>query len=127
MATKTKEVGVGDKAPDFSAQDETGRSWSLKALKGKTVILYFYPRDNTPGCTTEACDFRDRYDAFAKKKVPIFGVSADSAKSHAGSRPSTACRSRCSSTRTRRSAARTASGSPRLCTAASSWGSSARR
>ena len=47
MPTRTKEVGVGDKAPDFSAQDETGRSWSLKALKGKTLILYFYPRDNT--------------------------------------------------------------------------------
>jgi peroxiredoxin Q/BCP len=85
MATKAaKEIAVGDKAPDFRAHDETGRTWSLKALKGKTVILYFYPRDNTPGCTTEACDFRDRYDAFAKKKVPIFGVSADSAKSHAG-------------------------------------------
>jgi peroxiredoxin Q/BCP len=84
MATKVKEVGVGDKAPDFSAQDETGRSWSLKALKGKTIILYFYPRDNTPGCTTQACDFRDHYDSFAKKKVPILGVSADSAKSHAG-------------------------------------------
>ncbi|NNN04408.1 MAG: thioredoxin-dependent thiol peroxidase [Elusimicrobia bacterium] len=84
MATKTRELSVGDKAPDFSAQDETGRGWSLKALKGKSVVLYFYPKDNTPGCTTEACDFRDRYDNFAKKKVVVLGVSPDSAKSHAG-------------------------------------------
>jgi peroxiredoxin Q/BCP len=84
MATKAPELSVGDKAPDFSAQDETGRGWSLKALKGKTVVLYFYPKDNTPGCTTEACDFRDRYDNFAKKKVVVLGVSPDSAKSHAG-------------------------------------------
>jgi thioredoxin-dependent peroxiredoxin len=84
MAVKTKELPVGAKAPDFSAHDETGRSWSLKALKGKTVVLYFYPKDNTPGCTVEACDFRDRFDAFAKKKVVVLGVSPDSAKSHAG-------------------------------------------
>ncbi len=84
MATKARELSVGDKAPDFSAQDETGRGWSLKALKGKSVVLYFYPKDNTPGCTTEACDFRDRYDHFAKKKVVVLGVSPDSAKSHAG-------------------------------------------
>lgn len=79
-----KPVAIGDKAPGFSAADETGRAWSLKALKGKTVVLYFYPKDNTPGCTTEACDFRDRYDAFVKKGARIFGVSPDAAKSHAG-------------------------------------------
>ena len=84
MATKVEDPVVGGKAPDFSAPDETGRVWSLRALKGKTIVLYFYPRDNTPGCTTEACDFRDRFDAFAKKKVVILGVSPDSAKSHAG-------------------------------------------
>src|SRR5579859_4147654 len=85
MSGKTNgSVSVGDKAPDFTAQDETGRRWSLKALKGKTVVLYFYPKDNTPGCTTEACDFRDRYDTFAKKKVLILAVSPDTAKSHAG-------------------------------------------
>ena len=83
-ATKTKELAVGDKAPDFAAQDETGRSWSLKGLRGKTVVLYFYPKDNTPGCTTEACDFRDRFDSFARKKVVVLGASPDGAKSHAG-------------------------------------------
>ncbi|MEK7382197.1 MAG: peroxiredoxin [Elusimicrobiota bacterium] len=82
--TKKTPVGVGEKAPDFSAQDETGRSWSLKALKGKTVVLYFYPKDNTSGCTAEACDFRDRFDNFAKKRVKVLGVSPDTAKSHAG-------------------------------------------
>jgi len=84
MATKAQELSVGDKAPDFSASDETGRSWSLRGLKGKTVVLYFYPKDNTPGCTTEACDFRDRYDNFVKKRTVLLGVSPDSAKSHAG-------------------------------------------
>ena len=83
-STKIKELAVGDKAPEFSAHDETGRPWSLKGLKGRTVVLFFYPKDNTPGCTTEACDFRDRFDAFARKKVVLLGVSPDSAKSHAG-------------------------------------------
>lgn len=83
-STKIKAVAVGDKAPNFSAADETGRTWSLKSLKGKTVILYFYPKDNTSGCTTEACEFRDRYDAFIKKGARIVGVSPDSPKSHAG-------------------------------------------
>lgn len=79
----TKIVSIGDKAPDFSASDETGRNWSLKSLKGKTVVLYFYPKDNTSGCTVEACDFRDRYDAFVKQGARIIGVSPDAAKSHA--------------------------------------------
>jgi peroxiredoxin Q/BCP len=84
MASKASALSVGDKAPDFTGSDETGRVWSLKALKGKTVVLYFYPRDNTPGCTTEACDFRDRYDSFVRKKAVVIGVSPDGAKSHAG-------------------------------------------
>ena len=86
MPVKLEEavVGAGDKAPEFSAQDETGRPWSLKALKGRTVVLYFYPKDDTPGCTAEACDFRDLFDSFAKKKAIVLGVSPDSAKSHAG-------------------------------------------
>jgi peroxiredoxin Q/BCP len=81
VPTKT-ELSVGDRAPDFSAVDENGQSWSLKSLKGKTVVLYFYPKDNTSGCTTQACDFRDRYPAFSRKKVVVLGVSPDSAKSH---------------------------------------------
>ena len=77
-----KQLSAGDKAPDFSAPDETGKVWSLKDLKGKTVVLYFYPKDQTPGCTTEACDFRDNYKAFQKKGAVVLGVSADSAASH---------------------------------------------
>lgn len=83
-AIRTRDIDVGDRAPDFSALDETGRVWSLKAFRGKTLVLYFYPKDNTSGCTTEACDFRDLYDAFARKQVTVVGVSPDSAKSHAG-------------------------------------------
>lgn len=76
------ELEVGDKAPSFSALDEKGERHSLAGYKGKTVVLYFYPRDNTPGCTTEACDFRDNHDLFLKKKAVVLGVSPDSAKSH---------------------------------------------
>ena len=83
-AIKIKMPSAGDKAPNFSAGDETGRTWSLKALKGKTVVLYFYPKDNTSGCTTQACDFRDHYDAFVKKGARILAVRPDAAKSLAG-------------------------------------------
>ncbi|MCE0483314.1 MAG: thioredoxin-dependent thiol peroxidase [Methylacidiphilales bacterium] len=71
------------KAPDFSAPDQSGRTVSLTDFAGKTVVLYFYPKDDTPGCTTEACSFRDEYAAFKKKGVVVVGVSPDSPKSHA--------------------------------------------
>ena len=70
------------KAPDFNLLDEDGNSHSLSEYKGTPLILYFYPKDNTPGCTTEACNFRDDYSAYEKAKVTILGVSADSVKSH---------------------------------------------
>ena len=73
---------VGDLAPDFSLADADGNTVSLSDLKGKRVVLYFYPRDNTPGCTKEACAFRDNYAAYQAKDVIILGVSADDAKSH---------------------------------------------
>ncbi len=73
---------VGDPAPDFSLADADGNTVSLAELKGKRVVLYFYPRDNTPGCTKEACAFRDNYDAYQAKDVVVLGVSADDAKSH---------------------------------------------
>lgn len=75
---------VGDPAPDFTAQTDAGDALTLSALRGKPVVLYFYPKDNTPGCTREACDFRDQHAAFAKKKAVVLGVSPDSVKSHAG-------------------------------------------
>jgi len=76
----------GDKAPDFclSGLDEKGeeKEISLKDFKGKKVFLYFYPRDNTPGCTTQACDFRDNFKALAKQGIAIVGASPDSVASH---------------------------------------------
>lgn len=73
---------VGEEAPDFDAVDEVGNKHSLAAYRGKTVVLYFYPRDSTPGCTIESCDFRDKHERFLKKGAVVLGVSADSAKSH---------------------------------------------
>jgi peroxiredoxin Q/BCP len=75
-------LAIGDRAPDFSLLDTYGNSVTLSALKGKRVILYFYPRDNTPGCTKEACGFRDRYIEFQDQNTLIFGISTDDAKSH---------------------------------------------
>lgn len=75
-------LSVGDKAPDFTATTDGGETVSLKGLKGQKVVLYFYPKDNTPGCTTEACDFRDNYAAFQEKGAVVLGVSPDSVKSH---------------------------------------------
>ena len=77
MALKT-----GDKAPDFASTDQDGKTVKLKDLKGKKVVLYFYPRDMTPGCTAEACDLRDNYKVFQKKGYEILGVSTDDEKSH---------------------------------------------
>jgi peroxiredoxin Q/BCP len=73
---------VGSKAPDFTAPTDGGGKVSLKDFKGKTVVLYFYPKDNTSGCTAEACDFRDTTAQFKKKKAVVLGVSPDSVKSH---------------------------------------------
>lgn len=70
-------------APEFTLLDETGTSRKLSDYRGKDVVLYFYPKDDTPGCTTEACAFRDDYSDYEKAGVVILGVSADSPKSHA--------------------------------------------
>ncbi len=70
-------------APDFTLLDETGEMRSLSNYLGQNIVLYFYPKDDTPGCTTEACKFRDDYSAYEKSDVIILGVSPDSPKSHA--------------------------------------------
>lgn len=75
-------VDVGDKAPDFKMPTDGGGEISLKKLKGKKVILYFYPKDDTPGCTKEACAFRDHEADFSKVKGTIIGVSKDPASKH---------------------------------------------
>jgi thioredoxin-dependent peroxiredoxin len=79
VAAKLKE---GDKAPDFAVSDEAGKTVRLKDLRGKKVVLYFYPKDDTPGCTKEACSFRDSFSKFKKRGIEVFGVSLDSGKSH---------------------------------------------
>lgn len=73
---------AGDRAPAFSLKDDNGQTVSLDQFKGKTVVLYFYPKDETPGCTREACDFRDSMTKFQRKDVVILGVSKDSVDSH---------------------------------------------
>ncbi|MGZ8483217.1 MAG: peroxiredoxin [Candidatus Binatia bacterium] len=72
----------GKKAPAFSLEGNDGKTHSLDDYKGKTVVIYFYPKDNTPGCTTEACGFRDLSPSFKQKNVVVFGVSKDSIDSH---------------------------------------------
>lgn len=72
----------GDPAPLFRGKDQNGNEISLEKLKGKKVILYFYPKDNTPGCTAEACNLRDNYSGLRSKGFEVIGVSADSETSH---------------------------------------------
>lgn len=79
MATKLK---AGDKAPDFAVTDGEGKVVRLKDLRGKKVVLYFYPKDDTPGCTKEACAFRDSFAKFKRRGIAVLGVSLDSEKSH---------------------------------------------
>ena len=74
---------AGVKAPEFKLQDKDGNLVSLSDFKNKKIVLYFYPRDNTPGCSTEACDFRDNNNTFIDKNAIIIGISRDSLKSHA--------------------------------------------
>jgi thioredoxin-dependent peroxiredoxin len=72
----------GTLAPDFTAKDENGETVRLRDLRGQKVVLYFYPKDDTPGCTKEACSFRDEFADFKKKKIKVLGVSLDSEASH---------------------------------------------
>lgn len=75
---------IGDKAPDFQAIDQDGNTIGLSDFKGKKLVLYFYPKDNTPGCTDEACSLRDGYQELKAQGYEVVGVSADSAKTHKG-------------------------------------------
>ncbi|HWC31468.1 MAG TPA: thioredoxin-dependent thiol peroxidase [Dehalococcoidia bacterium] len=76
------DLKIGDAAPDFATVNENGDAVSLKGLRGKRVVLYFYPKDNTSGCTAQACAFRDAYPQIEDKNAVVLGVSPDSAKSH---------------------------------------------
>ncbi|WP_086241750.1 thioredoxin-dependent thiol peroxidase [Campylobacter devanensis] len=77
-------LAAGDMAPEFSLENSDGVSISLRDFRDKNVVLYFYPKDNTPGCTTEACEFSVNYDEFVANDTVIVGVSPDSTKSHSG-------------------------------------------
>ena len=79
MTTRLRE---GDEAPPFNLKDQNGRSWRLADLRGRKVILYFYPADDTPGCTAEACDFRDAHEDLAGSGYVVLGVSPQDEKSH---------------------------------------------
>jgi peroxiredoxin Q/BCP len=79
---KMDKLKEGDKAPKFTSKDQNGNNVSLDQFKGKKVVLYFYPKDDTPGCTAEACDFRDNYQGLAAQGIEVLGVSVDDEKSH---------------------------------------------
>lgn len=76
-------ISANQPAPEFTLPDENGAMHSLADYRGKPVVLYFYPKDDTPGCTTEACNFRDDYHVYAENGITILGISPDSPKSHA--------------------------------------------
>ncbi len=78
------ELKVGDAAPEFTLPDETGKPVSLSDFKGKRIVIFFYPRDNTPGCTAQACGFRDEFGVISDKNAVVLGVSGQGAKSHQG-------------------------------------------
>ena len=73
---------IGKKAPKFKGLDQNGNAIQLADFEGQTLVIYFYPKDNTPGCTAQACDIRDNYKALNKKKIAVIGVSCDDEKSH---------------------------------------------
>ncbi len=75
-------IQVGDLAPDFSLPDQNGEAVSLSSFRGQPVVLYFYPKDDTPGCTAEACAFRDQYSVFQEAGAVVIGVSGDSVAEH---------------------------------------------
>ena len=75
-------LAIGDPAPDFSLPDQNGDPVTLSSLRGQRVVIYFYPKDDTPGCTKEACNFRDRWDRFEANGIRVLGISRDKAASH---------------------------------------------
>ena len=75
-------VVEGEPAPDFTLMSDSGEAVTLSSLRGRPVVLYFYPKDDTPGCTTEACEFRDAYDVFRERGAEVLGVSPDDVASH---------------------------------------------
>ncbi len=75
-------IKIGDYAPDFEAFDQNGKKIKVSERKGKVLVLYFYPKDFTPGCTAEACNFRDNFEEFTKRSIDVIGISVDSEGTH---------------------------------------------
>ncbi len=82
MPARQMALQIGDPAPDFTLPDQDGKPVSLSGLKGQRVVIYFYPKDDTPGCTKEACNFRDQWSAFEQHGIKVLGISKDGATSH---------------------------------------------
>ncbi len=97
-------VEEGKPAPDFELESDEGETVTLSSLRGKPVVLYFYPKDNTSGCTTQACGIRDAWGEFERAGAVVLGVSPDGVASHASSRATSSCRSACSPIPTTRTA-----------------------
>ena len=79
---KSMPISVGEPAPEFSLSDENGKMHSLSQYRGQKIVVYFYPKDDTPGCTKEACGIRDEFSSFEDNQIVVFGVSYDNASSH---------------------------------------------
>ena len=75
-------LNIGDPAPDFTLSDQNGAPVSLASLRGQRVVIYFYPKDDTPGCTKEACGFRDQWEQYGQHRIQVLGISKDGAASH---------------------------------------------
>ena len=121
------QLKIGDKAPEFDLPTGDGKKLSLKDLKGKKVVLYFYPKDNTSGCTKEACSFQDNLKAIQKKGAVVVGVSPDGADSHRKFAEKYELTFPLVSDEKKRSSRSTACGRRRACTAGSTWAWSGRR
>jgi hypothetical protein len=117
----------GNDAPDFTLPDQEGNPVTLSELRGKTVVLYFYPKADTPGCTTQACGVRDHSPDYERAGAVVLGVSPDPVKRIPSSPTSTRSAFRCWPTRITPSQRRMASGSRSPCTGAPTWGTSERR
>ncbi len=79
---KSMPISVGEPAPEFSLSDENGKMHSLSQYRGQKIVVYFYPKDDTPGCTKEACGIRDEFSSFVDNQIVVFGISYDNASSH---------------------------------------------
>jgi thioredoxin-dependent peroxiredoxin len=112
---------VGDKAPDFSGINQDGNKISLSDFRGKKLILYFYPKDNTPGCTAEACNLNDNYNSWLERGFDVVGVSPDSVESHRKFREKYGLNSTLSPILIRKSFRLTVHGEKKACMAKNTW------